>query len=178
MPRISAFYGITIWMHYDEGGHAVPHFHARYAARPPRSPSKEGRSPGSCQAAPRASSSSGPRCTATTCCATGRAPAAARPWLPSSPFPKMPSMAALPEVTGVEVLEGHRLRVSLADGTAGVVDLAYLLGRGPVFEPLRDHEYFARVRVDREGGTIVWPNGADVAPETLYAAVRAESGAI
>lgn len=31
MPRISAFYGITIWMYYEEGGHAVPHFHARYA---------------------------------------------------------------------------------------------------------------------------------------------------
>jgi Domain of unknown function (DUF4160) len=33
MPRISAFYGITVWMYYEEGGHAVPHFHARYAGR-------------------------------------------------------------------------------------------------------------------------------------------------
>jgi hypothetical protein len=31
VPRISAFYGITIWMYWNEGIHARPHFHARYA---------------------------------------------------------------------------------------------------------------------------------------------------
>jgi hypothetical protein len=33
LPRISAFYGITIWMYWSEGQHARPHFHARYAGR-------------------------------------------------------------------------------------------------------------------------------------------------
>ena len=33
MPRISAFYGITIWMYWNEGAHAQPHFHARYAGK-------------------------------------------------------------------------------------------------------------------------------------------------
>jgi hypothetical protein len=84
----------------------------------------------------------------------------------------MAAMTASADVVGVEVLGAHRLRLSFADGTRGVVDLSYLLGRGPVFEPLRDEEYFAQVRVDPEGGTIVWPNGADVAPETLYAAAH------
>ena len=33
MPRISFFYGIGIWMYWNEGAHARPHFHARYAGR-------------------------------------------------------------------------------------------------------------------------------------------------
>jgi hypothetical protein len=31
IQQTSAFYGITIWMYWDEGQHARPHFHARYA---------------------------------------------------------------------------------------------------------------------------------------------------
>ena len=33
MPRISFFYGISIWMYWNEGVHARPHFHARYAGQ-------------------------------------------------------------------------------------------------------------------------------------------------
>jgi hypothetical protein len=75
-------------------------------------------------------------------------------------------------VSAAERLDGYRLRLTFEDGSVGVVDLAYLVGLGPVFEPLQDPEYFARVSVDRELGTVVWPNGADVAPETLYAAAH------
>jgi len=103
---------------------------------------------------------------------TGTKFAVVSPWSPFHPSPKMALMTALPEVVGVEVLGDHRLRLTFADRTDGVVDLTWLLGRGPVFEPLRDVDYFALVRVDPEGGTIVWPNGADVAPETLYEAVH------
>jgi hypothetical protein len=41
-----------------------------------------------------------------------------------------------------------------------------------VFKPLRDPHFFAQVFVDREGGTIAWPNGVDMAPETLYERAR------
>lgn len=34
--------------------------------------------------------------------------------------------------------------------------------------PLQNPAYFARVEVDEELGTIAWPNGADIAPETLH----------
>lgn len=53
--------------------------------------------------------------------------------------------------------------------TTGDVDLSYLLRYGGVFEPVRDLDFFRRLQADPEAGTIVWPNGADVAPETLYA---------
>jgi len=39
---------------------------------------------------------------------------------------------------------------------------------GPIFEPLRDPDYFALATVDPVRGTVIWPNGADFAPEALH----------
>jgi hypothetical protein len=71
------------------------------------------------------------------------------------------------DVVEVRYVRDYVLWLRFQDGTVGEVDLRPSF-RGPVFEPLRDLEYFKQVRIDPEIGTIVWPNGADVAPETLY----------
>lgn len=65
--------------------------------------------------------------------------------------------------------EGYAVHVQFEDSTSADVDLSYLLDYGGVFEPLRDPEYFRRLRADPNAGTIIWPNEADIAPETLYA---------
>lgn len=78
----------------------------------------------------------------------------------------MSEVAELVHATAVEVVGEHRLRVTLDDGTRGEVDLSGCEWRG-VFEPLADPAYFEQVALDEELGTIVWPNGADIAPETL-----------
>lgn len=72
-------------------------------------------------------------------------------------------------VSAVEVLEGFTVRLTFTDGAEKVMDLEpYLLG--PVFQPLRGNpELFREVEVDPELGTIVWPNGADLDPDVLYA---------
>lgn len=80
-------------------------------------------------------------------------------------------MEELHDVTSVEVIGEHRLRLGFDDGAVGEIDFADRIWRG-VFEPLADPAYFAQVRIDQEGGTIVWPNGADMAPETLYQRVQ------
>jgi len=72
------------------------------------------------------------------------------------------------DVTAAVPLGGYRLRLSFKDGLVGDVDLSDLAGKGVIFAPLADPEYFRQVRVDAEGGTVVWPNGADIAPESLY----------
>lgn len=73
----------------------------------------------------------------------------------------------LVNVTGVEVLHDHVVRLGFSDGCVGEIDLGPKLW-GPVFERVAaDDEFFRQVRIDL--GTIVWPNGADLAPEVLHA---------
>ncbi len=73
-------------------------------------------------------------------------------------------------VTTVRVLSGYRLAVTFRDGTSGVVDCTPWLyeQEDGVFAPLRDPLLFGQVYVNHEAGVIEWPNGANVAPETLY----------
>jgi len=66
------------------------------------------------------------------------------------------------------VIPPHALLLAFDDGTRKCVDLGPLLD-GPIFEPLRDPVYFARAVLDPVLGTVVWPNGADFAPEALHA---------
>lgn len=75
-----------------------------------------------------------------------------------------------PRVTDVEVVPPYRLTLTFADGSAGTVDCSrwVLEKNAGIFAPLRDPALFAQVFVDHEAGTIVWPNGADVDPDTLY----------
>lgn len=69
--------------------------------------------------------------------------------------------------------DGYTVHMRFDDGLTADIDLSYLLDYGGVFDPLRDLEYFRRLRADPEAGTVVWPNGADIAPETLYARAQA-----
>ena len=71
-------------------------------------------------------------------------------------------------VLQAEPAGGYRLRLTFQDATSATVDLSDLVRLGGVFEPLRDTDFFARVRVDEEGGTVVWPNDVDLAPEELH----------
>lgn len=64
-------------------------------------------------------------------------------------------------------LNKYRVALLFNDGKRGVADLSDAL-HGPVFEPLKDEALFSQFRVDEELETIVWPNGADLAPEYLY----------
>jgi Protein of unknown function (DUF2442) len=76
-----------------------------------------------------------------------------------------------PDITGAAVVDHGVLKLTFADGLNGEVDVLDRM-RGPVFDAARTQEGFTRVAVDRETGTVVWPGGADLAPDTLYERVR------
>ena len=59
------------------------------------------------------------------------------------------------------------MRIGFNDGLTKRVNVLPLL-QGPIFEPLLDRTYFRRVLLDPVSGTVVWPNGTDLAPEALY----------
>lgn len=81
----------------------------------------------------------------------------------------------LHDVVEARVTEGCRVFVRFDDGLSGEIDLARLIAFEGVFAPLRLPGRFAELRVNPETGTIEWPNGADIAPETLYDAVREDA---
>jgi hypothetical protein len=76
------------------------------------------------------------------------------------------------KVTRLTVLPGYRLDVTFADGTAGILDLSGESFDG-VFAPLADPAVFVQARI--QDGVVVWPNGADIAPDAMHDEILARS---
>lgn len=76
-----------------------------------------------------------------------------------------------PDITDVTVVDHGVIRLVFADGLSGEVDVLNRMG-GPVFECARTPDGFAEAAPDPESGTVTWPGGADLAPDTLYERVR------
>lgn len=74
----------------------------------------------------------------------------------------------LHEVRSAYPVAPHHLILEFETGEYRVINLQPLL-EGPIFEPLGDPAFFRQVRVDPCAGTVVWPNGADLCPDVLYA---------
>lgn len=83
-------------------------------------------------------------------------------------------MEFLPIVIKAEYGGEYSIKLTFNDGVEGTLDFAQWL-EGPVFEPLRDVAYFRRFFL--EGGTVTWPNGADIAPETLHELAKSRQAA-
>ena len=73
----------------------------------------------------------------------------------------------LVQVVDARYVVGYRIEVVFDDGRKGIADLTDSL-QGPAFEALTDKSEFQRFVVDKELDTLVWENGADLAPEFIY----------
>ena len=73
----------------------------------------------------------------------------------------------LVNVVNAKYVDGYRIEVAFNNGRTGIADFGEAL-KGPVFEKLRDESEFRRFEVHKELDTVVWANGADLAPEYIY----------
>lgn len=77
----------------------------------------------------------------------------------------------IPRIIDARYVSNFSIWLKFADGATGEVDLSDELD-GPIFEPLKNVQMFQRFRLDPELRTLVWPNGADLAPEYLRDRLR------
>jgi hypothetical protein len=77
----------------------------------------------------------------------------------------------MPDVVQAKPKENFDLELLFADGARGVVRVSDLIEFRGVFEKLKDPQFFRRVSVSPDLGTIVWENGADLDPQVLHSLV-------
>ena len=75
-------------------------------------------------------------------------------------------MSDIVVITKAQYVNGRILELTFSDGIKTNVDFTKWIDKYPFFSPLQDTDYFKQFSLD--GWTVVWPNGADIAPETLH----------
>jgi hypothetical protein len=176
MPKIAEFFGIAIYLYYDD--HPPPHFHARYGGQW-ATIAISGPGVVASDLPPRAlglvlewAELHAAELMANWQRAANRAPVASIEPL------RQPAtlMTMQPIVVEARPLPGYRLWVRFADGTTGEDDLSHLVGHG-VFQRWEQPGEFERVRVDPDAGTVVWPGDLDIAPDALYERIASRAPA-
>ncbi|MFC1483287.1 DUF2442 domain-containing protein [Candidatus Margulisiibacteriota bacterium] len=76
------------------------------------------------------------------------------------------------DINNANYIEDFKIKITFENGKEGIVDLKEYPKRGGIFASLADLNIFKQVKVNPEIGTICWPNGADIAPETLYKKIK------
>lgn len=75
----------------------------------------------------------------------------------------------MPRVIAAEYVKDYIIKVGFSNSKTVEIDFFEFID-GTIFEPLKDLNYFKKFIVD--GWTVSWPNGADIAPETLYSFIE------
>jgi hypothetical protein len=82
---------------------------------------------------------------------------------------KVERLIMFPRIKAVRHIEAYQLELTFTTGETAELDLRNrIVGRGGVFGPLEDIDYFKQVQVDPEIGSLVWPNEVDFCPDVLY----------
>jgi hypothetical protein len=77
----------------------------------------------------------------------------------------------LKDIIEVKPLENYQLYLKFEDNQEGVVDISKMIEFTGIFAPLKELDYFQKVQLNPEWGTIYWDNGADLDPDVLYSLI-------
>ncbi|MFH1386076.1 MAG: DUF2442 domain-containing protein [bacterium] len=72
------------------------------------------------------------------------------------------------DVINAKYLKDYKITLVFEDGKTGIVDFSNYLDNKGVFADFKDINYFKKFSINKDLGTICWPGGQDIAPETLY----------
>lgn len=165
MPEVSRFFGIIIRMFYDE--HNPPHFHAEYQGAKAMFDFDGNLLQGILARKPPGNLCvSGQTSINRNCTMIGNVPDRMNPCAKFNRLIERMTMWNMNDVTQLEYKRQYVYHIVFDNGTEGEIDFSPYLERGKVFQTLVSLSFFRQARI--EGGTIAWPNGADIAPETLY----------
>jgi len=84
----------------------------------------------------------------------------------------------LRKIIAAKALDGHRIYLRFEDGVEGTVEFKAIAPFKGVFSGLQDQKVFEKMTLNAELGTVQWENGADLAPEALYARVTGRAAAV
>lgn len=76
-----------------------------------------------------------------------------------------------PKIKKIQYKGEYTYHVLFEDDRKGNINFKPFLW-GEVFQPLKDEKLFRKAFIDNTSGTITWPNGVDIAPETLYKSIN------
>jgi hypothetical protein len=72
------------------------------------------------------------------------------------------------DLIDAKYIGGYTLELLFENGRKGTYDFEGYVKKGGVFGRLSDLAYFKSYSVNKELGVLCWPDGLDIAPETLY----------
>jgi len=78
------------------------------------------------------------------------------------------------DIVEVRVIENYRIYLRFENDMQGEINISEIIPFKGVFSKLNDVDYFATVHINKDLGTIVWDNGADLSPSYLYSIISHE----
>jgi len=75
------------------------------------------------------------------------------------------------DVINARYIKEYLIEVEFSDSKKGIINFKEYALREGLFRDLDDIGFFRRFEVNKDIGTICWPNGLDIAPETLYSKI-------